>query len=181
MPADDRLFWLDLEMSGLDPARDRILEAAAVVTSFKLDELMRYETAVYQPAGVLSAMNDWCRQHHGASGLTARVSRGITEAELDTAFCEIADRFFQSNPVVLAGNSIAQDRRFVDRWLPRFAQRLHYRMMDVSSFKLVFANLFDVPYTKENNHRALEDVRESIGELRYYVGAIDPSRLRKRG
>jgi oligoribonuclease len=181
MPADDRLFWLDLEMSGLDPAKDRILEAAAVVTTFRMEELAHYETAVYQSAGVLSGMNDWCRQHHGASGLTARVSRGVKENELDAAFCELADRFFQATPVILAGNSIAQDRRFVDRWLPKFAQRLHYRMLDVSSFKIVFANLFDVPYTKENNHRALEDIRESIGELRYYIGAIDPSRLPKRG
>lgn len=181
MPADERLFWLDLEMSGLDPAIDRILEAAAVVTSFKMDELAHYETAVYQKADVLSGMNAWCKQHHGASGLTARVSRGISEPDLDTALCEIVDRFFQNNPVILAGNSIAQDRRFVDRWLPKFAQRLHYRMLDVSSFKIVYANLFDVPYTKENAHRALEDIRESIGELRYYIGAIDPSRLAKRG
>jgi oligoribonuclease len=180
MSADDRILWLDLEMSGLSPDQDRILEAAAIITSFKLDELESFETPVYQPANVLSGMNAWCKQHHGASGLTARVSQGITEAQLDEVLCGLADRFFQANPVILAGNSIAQDRRFVDRWLPRFAQRLHYRMLDVSSFKLVYANLFDIPFTKENNHRALEDIRESIGELRYYVGAIDPSRLRKR-
>lgn len=168
-------------MSGLDPQNDRILEAAAVVTSFRMEELAQLETVVYQTADVLSGMNAWCRQHHGASGLTARVSRGITETELDAALCELADRFFQTNPVILAGNSIAHDRRFVDRWLPRFAQRLHYRMMDVSSFKLVFSNLFDVPYPKANAHRALEDIRESIGELRYYIGAIDPSRLAKIG
>ena len=167
-------------MSGLLPEQDRILEAAAIVTSFRLDELEHYETPVKQSSDVLAGMNAWCRQHHGASGLTARVSQGITEAQLDEALCNLADRFFQANPVILAGNSIAQDRRFVDRWLPRFAQRLHYRMLDVSSFKLVYANLFDVPFTKENNHRALEDIRESIAELRYYIGAIDPSRLRKR-
>ena len=169
-----------MEMSGLDPVGDRILEAAAIVTSFRLEELDRYETAVYQPAEVLSGMSAWCKQHHGASGLTARVSQGISEAALDAAFCDIADRFFQNNPVVLAGNSIGQDRRFVERYLPRFAQRLHYRMLDVTILKLVFENLFSVPYTKANNHRALEDIRESIGELRYYVGAIDPSRLKVR-
>lgn len=181
MPADERLLWLDLEMSGLDPVQDRILEAAAIVTSFRLDEVAHYEAVVYQKAEVLAGMNAWCRQHHGASGLTARVSQGISEAELDAALCSLADQYFQSNPVILAGNSIAQDRRFVDRWLPRFSQRLHYRMLDVSGFKLVFTNLFNVPYEKENHHRALDDIRESIGELRYYVGAIDPSRLPKRG
>jgi oligoribonuclease len=180
MSADDRLFWLDMEMSGLDPSRDRILEAAVIVTSIRLEELERYETCVRQPPEVLSGMNDWCRQHHGASGLTARVSGGIAEAALDEAFCNLADRYFQQNPVILAGNSIFQDRRFVERYLPRFTARLHYRMLDVSSFKIVFESLFSVPYVKANAHRALEDIVESIGEFRYYVGAIDPSRLPKR-
>lgn len=177
MPADERLFWLDLEMSGLDPEQDRILEAAAIVTSFRLDELDSFETPVFQRPEVLAGMGEWCRQHHGASGLTARVSQGISEAQLDEALCGILDRFFQSTPAILAGNSIAQDRRFIDRWLPRFSARLHYRMLDVSSFKLVFSNLFDVTYEKQNRHRALDDIRESIGELRYYVASIDPSRL----
>lgn len=169
-----------MEMSGLDPACDRILEAAVIVTSFRLEEVERYETTVFQPSEVLAGMNAWCKQHHAASGLTSRVSQGITEAALDTALCDIADRFFQNTPVILAGNSIGQDRRFVERFLPRFSQRLHYRMLDVSSLKIVFENLFGVPYVKSNAHRALEDIRESIGEFRYYVGAIDPSRLKVR-
>jgi oligoribonuclease len=167
-------------MSGLDPIKDRILEAAAIVTSFRLEELDRFETAVYQTPEVLSTMNQWCRQHHAASGLTSRISQGMSEAALDAALCGIADRFFQASPIILAGNSIAHDRRFIDAWLPRFSQKLHYRMLDVSSFKLVFANLFDVPFAKANEHRALDDIRESISELRYYIGAIDPSRLPKR-
>jgi oligoribonuclease len=169
-----------MEMSGLDPERDRILEAAAIVTSFRLEEQAQFESTVFQPSEVLSNMSAWCKQHHGASGLTARISRGISEAQLDEALCSLCDKYFQTNPVILAGNSISQDRRFVDRWLPRFSQRLHYRMLDVSGFKLVFANLFNVPFEKANHHRALDDIRESIGELRYYVGAIDPSRLASR-
>ncbi|MBN1404842.1 MAG: oligoribonuclease [Opitutales bacterium] len=177
MPADERLLWLDLEMSGLEPAQDRILEAAAVVSSFRLEELERYETTVYQTGEVLAGMGQWCKQHHGASGLTARVSQGITESALDAALCDLADRYFQNNPVILAGNSIAQDRRFVDQWLPRFSQRLHYRMLDVSSFKLIYMNLFNVSFRKDNNHRALEDILESMAEMRYYIAAIDPSRM----
>jgi oligoribonuclease len=180
MSAEDRLFWLDMEMSGLDPVQDRILEAAGIVTSFRLEELDRFETPVYQPAEVLSKMNAWCRQHHAASGLTGRVSRGVSEAVLDGMMCDFADKYFMNNPIILAGNSIAQDRKFVERWLPRFTQRLHHRMLDVSSFKLVYANLFNVPFEKKNDHRALGDVRESIAELRYYIGAIDPSRLAVR-
>ncbi len=177
MPSEDRLFWLDLEMSGLNPAQDRILEAAAVISSIRLEILDRYETPVYQAPEILSGMGAWCRQHHAASGLTARVSQGISEEMLDASLCDLADRYFQSNPVILAGNSIAQDRRFIDRWLPRFSQRLHYRMLDVSSFKIVFMNLFNVSFRKDNSHRALDDVLESMAELRYYIAAIDPSRM----
>jgi len=177
MSAEDRFLWLDLEMSGLNPSEDRILEAAAIVSSCKLEELERFETAVYQPSEVLSNMNDWCKQHHGASGLTGRISQGITEDALDTKLCDLADRYFQNTPIILAGNTISQDRRFVECWLPRFNQRLHYRMLDVSSFKVVFMNLFDVSFRKENAHRALDDILESMAELRYYIAAIDPSRM----
>ena len=181
MSSEDRLFWLDLEMSGLDSKKDRILEAAAIITSMRLEELESFDTPIYQTPKILAGMNDWCRQHHGSSGLTAKVSDGISEYELDDKLCLMSDRYFQANPVILAGNSIAHDRRFVDRYLPKFAARLHYRMLDVSSFKIVFANLFNVPYEKANHHRSLDDIRESIGELRYYIGAIDPSRLAPRG
>lgn len=177
MPADDRLFWVDLEMTGLNPAQDRILEAAVVISSFRLNELERYETTVYQTPEVLSNMGEWCKQHHGASGLTGRVSQGISEEALDNALCELADRYFQNTPVILAGNSIGQDRRFIEQWLPKFSLRLHYRMLDVSSLKLVYMNLFNVSFRKENNHRALDDILESMAELRYYIAAIDPSRM----
>lgn len=181
MGSDDRLFWLDLEMSGLDPAKDRILEAAVVVTNFRLVPLETFETAIYQPAEVLAQMNSWCRQHHGASGLTARVAGGISETALEDALCSLADRYSLGNSVTLAGNSIAHDRRFVEAWLPRFSQRLHYRMLDVTAYKLVFENLFGVSYPKRNHHRALEDIQESLAELRYYIGAIDPSRMKVLG
>jgi oligoribonuclease len=181
MSSEDRLFWLDLEMSGLDCEKDRILEAAVVITSMRLEELESFDTPVYQPPEVLAGMSDWCRQHHGASGLTAKVSSGMNVGALDDKFCGLADMYFQSNLVVLAGNSIAQDRRFVDKYLPKFAMRLHYRMLDVTSFKIIFVSLFNVTYEKKNEHRSLDDIRESIGEMRYYIGAIDPSRLAKRG
>jgi len=181
MPSEERLFWLDLEMTGLDPEKDRIIEAAAVITSMRLEELCSFDTPIRQPPEILAGMGEWCRQQHGASGLTAKVSDGVSESQLDEKLCQSADRYFQDNPVVLAGNSIAHDRRFVERYLPNFALRLHFRMLDVTSFKIVFANLFNVPYEKRNHHRSLDDIRESIGELRYYIGAIDPSRLAERG
>lgn len=173
-----RYLWIDLEMTGLDPQTDRILEAALIVTDKQLNPVFEWETAVFQPPEVLESMNDWCKHHHAASGLTERVPHGITEEQLDEKLSEIVLKYFKkTNPCVICGNSIHQDRRFIEQYLPRLAARIHYRMLDVSSFKIVYREMLGREFKKENTHRALDDIRESIEELRYYMGAIDPSGL----
>ena len=167
-----------MEMTGLDPEKDRILEIALIVTDKQLNPVFEWETAVRQPPEVLESMNDWCKRHHAASGLIDRVPSGLSEAELDDKLAEISLAYFKKrNPLVICGNSIAQDRRFIDRYLPRFSARLHYRMLDVSSFKIVFREMLGREFKKVNTHQALHDIRESIAELKYYLSAIDPSGL----
>lgn len=173
-----RFCWIDLEMTGLDPTNDRILEAAVIITDKKLETVFEWESAVLQPPEVLESMNDWCKHHHAASGLIDRVPSGITEQALDDQLCEFAKTHFKKkNPVVICGNSISQDRKFIDAYLPQFASRLHYRMLDVSSFKIVFREMLGREFKKNNTHRALDDIRESIEELKYYMSSIDPSGL----
>jgi len=173
-----RFCWIDLEMTGLDPDIDRILEAGVIITDKFLEPVYEWETAVYQSPDVLESMNDWCKHHHGESGLLGRVPEGMSEEDLDRTLCEIAIKHFKKkNPVIICGNSIAQDRKFIDKYLPNFAERLHYRMLDVSSFKIVFREMLGREFKKANSHRALDDIRESIAELKYYMGAIDPSDL----
>ncbi len=170
--------WIDLEMTGLDPATDRILEVAVIITDKLLNPLYEWETAVYQEPDTLAAMNEWCRHHHAASGLIDRVPNGIAETALDDTLSELAFKYFKrTNPLVICGNSIAQDRRFIERYLPKFAARLHYRMLDVSSFKIVFREMLGREFRKANTHRAIDDIRESIAELKYYMTAIDPRGL----
>lgn len=165
-------------MTGLDPEADRIVEAAVIITNKQLEPVFEWESAVRQDTAVLDAMNDWCKHHHTESGLLHRIPHGITEEQLDAKLAEIAQTHFKkTNPVVICGNSIAQDRKFIDRYLPRFASRLHYRMLDVSSFKIVFREMLGREFKKRNTHRALDDIRESISELRYYMGAIDATGL----
>ncbi|MEO0796036.1 MAG: oligoribonuclease [Verrucomicrobiota bacterium] len=170
--------WLDLEMTGLDPAKDRILEAAIIITSPDFNEVLaEWESAVFQPPEVLAGMNEWCQKTHGESGLTERVPNGISEQELDAKLSGFAEQFWGKQTVILCGNSIGQDRKFVDRYLPRFSSRLHYRMLDVSSFKIVFQERYDQRFAKQGTHRALDDIRESIGELKFYLEAIDIDRM----
>jgi oligoribonuclease len=173
-----RFCWIDLEMTGLDPEVDRILEAGVIVTDKFLEPVYEWETAVCQPSEVLESMNDWCKHHHRESGLLKRVPTGISEKDLDRKLEKIVIKHFKKkNPVVICGNSIAQDRKFIDKYLPHFAERLHYRMLDVSSFKIVFREMLGREFKKANSHRALDDIRESIAELKYYMGAIDPTNL----
>ena len=172
------LYWLDLEMSGLDVNKEVIIEAACIVTDLNFKELESFETVVKQPQSYLDAMDAWNTEHHGKSGLTAKVPMGMEPDAVEFRLISMIDRHFPestTNPKlrpILAGNSIAQDRLFIEKHMPRLAARLHYRMLDVSSWKIMFNNKFDRVYKKQNAHRALDDIRESIGELRYYLDQI---------
>jgi oligoribonuclease len=172
------LFWLDMEMTGLEPQSHRILEAAVLVTDWKLQTLKTFSSAVFQPTSELAKMDDWCVKTHTGSGLLARVPTGMQEHELDDALCGLANEFFKPDEkIVLCGNSIGQDRKFVDLYLPKFAARLHYRMLDVSSFKILFENAFGLKFKKQNRHEALGDIEESISEFKYYLSFLDYSKL----
>jgi oligoribonuclease len=174
----EHLLWLDLEMSGLDVTQCRIIEAAAIVTDMQLNELDTYEAIVYQEPAVLEAMDEWCTRVHGESGLTEAVATGTPEAQVEAELIAFCGKYWKrSARAVLAGNSIGQDRKFVDAYWPDLAAKLHYRMLDVSSWKIMLKGRFDVDFGKAGAHRALGDIRESINELRHYLKLIDVSRL----
>ena len=169
----ENLVWIDLEMTGLDPDRDHIIEIATIVTDKHLNVLAEGPMlAIHQPDSVLDAMDDWNRTHHGDSGLTERV-RAST---LDAAAAEAETITFLSDYVPagaspMSGNSICQDRRFLANYMPELEAFFHYRNLDVSSIKELAKRWRpEVPrsFVKKNEHTALADIRESIEELRHY-------------
>ena len=171
------ILWIDLEMTGLDPIEDRILEVGAIITDWDFKEVATYEAAVQVDPQLVerrmfngAAKDFWASVPETRDALikqnleTARSGRTI-ENEL-LAFVE--EHFEKGIPVILAGNSIHMDRRFIEREWTRLDALLHYRMLDVSSWKVVFENRYGKKFAKREAHRALDDIRGSIEELRYY-------------
>jgi len=164
------LFWIDLEMTGLDDTLDQILEVAVVITDIEFKPLEEYHRVVYQPQDVLDRMNDWCKKTHGESGLTAAIPNGTPLATVEKELLTLIEKHYGTKDrVVLAGNSVGNDKRFMDRYMPEVAKRLHYRLIDVSSFKEIFREKYGIHFHKGNSHRAVDDILESINELKHYL------------
>jgi len=179
MAGSDVLVWLDMEMTGLDPERERIIEIATILTDGQLTEIaVGPELVIHQTDDILAAMDDWNTKHHGGSGLTERVRQSLIsdpQAEAQTIAFIDAHVSPRERPV-LAGNSIHQDRRFIRRYMPMLEKRLHYRMVDVSTIKELarrwYPQVIARQPSKRDTHRALDDIRESIDELRYYRSQV---------
>ena len=175
MAGTDVLVWLDMEMTGLEPERDRIIEVATILTDGNLVEIATGpELVIHQSDELLDGMDDWNKKHHGASGLVARVKEStVTEADAEAqTIAFINAHIAAKDRPVLAGNSIHQDKRFINRYMPALDKRLHYRMVDVSTIKELgrrwFPEITSKLPAKKEGHRALDDIRESIDELRWY-------------
>jgi oligoribonuclease len=168
--APTKLLWVDLEMTGLDPLRDVIIEVAVEVTDMNFKTLANYEALVGQPEDKLANMNEWAQAQHDTSGLTDRVRReGRPETEVIHELVGFIKAQFGAEPAVLAGNSIHNDRLFIRQWWPEVEALLHYRMLDVSAWKVLMQGKYGVQFEKKEVHRAFDDIQASIAELQYYL------------
>lgn len=166
-----KLLWVDLEMTGLEPEKDRILEVAAIATDMKLNEIARYEAVVKVDEGIIKnrMVGDfWEKNSKTRDALMAQNAVGKPVAEVEKELIEFIDKNF-GKTVYLAGNSIHQDRKFIEREMPDLDKKMHYRMLDVSAWKIYFENALDKKFTKPENHRALDDINGSIEELKWYL------------
>jgi oligoribonuclease len=178
-----KILWMDLEMTGLDPIQDRIMEVAVIVTDWNFKELATYEGVVkVGPRLVQKRMTKgpaaefWNKFPDVRDALIGQnLIKGKSGRTVENELLEFIDEHFSKNvPIILAGNSIHMDRRFIINEWPRFDDRLHYRMLDVSAWKVVFEGKYKKKFAKSEAHRALDDIRGSIEELRYYLARIKP-------
>ena len=172
-PKNDNLIWIDLEMTGLNPDRDRIIEIATVITDAKLNVIAEGPVyAIHQPQSILELMDNWNVNQHTQSGLLDRVRvSNVTEEQAQAETIEFLMHHVPPKKSPMCGNSICQDRRFLYRWMPKLEQYFHYRNLDVSSIKILAQHWAPEIYTgvkKESRHLAKDDVYDSIEELRFY-------------
>ncbi len=173
LPNEDNLIWIDLEMTGLDTQKDVIIEIATIVTDKDLNQLAEGPVlAIHQPQEVMDAMDEWNTRQHGESGLTKRVLEStVTEAEAEQATIEFLAQYVPPGKSPMCGNSICQDRRFLARCMPKLEAWFHYRNLDVSTLKELarrWQPKIARGFTKDSSHLALDDVKDSIEELKYY-------------
>lgn len=166
------LLWLDMEMTGLDVAKEVPIEVAAIITDWKFRTVTEYHAVIQQPKKYLDAMDDWNKKHHGDSGLLAMIPKGKKMKVVDEELAGMIREYFGRDKAILAGNSIGQDRLFIERYMPATEKALHYRMLDVTSWKVVFNNLYNVKFKKKDAHRAVDDIQESIAELQFYLSHL---------
>jgi oligoribonuclease len=173
----NNLIWIDLEMTGLDPFKDVIIEIATVVTDKDLNKLAEGPViAIHQSDSVLDAMDDWNQSHHGSSGLIKRVQQSTyTAQQAEAETLTFLEQFVPKGASPMCGNSICQDRRFMAREMPVLEDFFHYRNLDVSTLKELAArwkpDILD-GYSKKGAHLALDDILESIEELQFYRKAM---------
>ncbi|XP_054873427.1 small fragment nuclease [Amphiprion ocellaris] len=173
-----RMVWVDLEMTGLDIEKDHIIEMACIITDSDLNILAEGPNLIInQPDELLEGMSEWCKEHHGKSGLTQAVRDSkITLEQAEYEFLSFIRQHTPPGQCPLAGNSVHADKRFLDKYMPQFMYHLHYRIIDVSTIKELsrrwFPEEFKMVPHKKATHRALDDIQESIIELQYYRANI---------
>ncbi|XP_015253848.1 PREDICTED: oligoribonuclease, mitochondrial [Cyprinodon variegatus] len=176
--SDILFFFFSLKMTGLDVEKDQIIEMACIITDSDLNIIAEGPTVIIkQPDELLDGMSEWCKEHHGKSGLIQAVKNSnITLEQAEYEFLSFVRQHTPPGQCPLAGNSVHADKRFLDKYMPQFMYHLHYRIIDVSTIKELcrrwFPEDFSMAPRKSATHRALDDIKESIKELQYYRASI---------
>lgn len=168
-----KVLWVDLEMTGLDAEQDVILEVAAEITDFNFKTLASYEACVRQPKDLvvdrMQKNNWWASYPENRDEFVRKLEQGKPSQQVEQELIALVEQEFGSEPAILGGNSIHNDRNFIKQWWPALDLKLHYRMLDVSSLKIFMQGKYGVQFEKKEVHRAFDDIQASIAELQYYL------------
>lgn len=172
-----KLLWVDLEMTGLDPLKDVIIEVGAEITDFEFKTLADYEAMIQQPKEiVLNRIENnpqnkawWDQYPENKADFINNLDKGKPSFQAEQDLIELIEKHFGDEPAILAGNSIHNDRAFIKQWWPNLDKKLHYRMLDVSSYKILMQAKYGVEFEKKGAHRAFDDIQASIAELQHYL------------
>jgi len=168
-----KLLWMDLEMTGLDPEEDVILEVAAEITDFNFKTLANYEAIISQPKDVVvdrMQKNTWWADYpENRDEFVSKLANGKPSQQVEDELISLVEQQFGNEPALLAGNSIHNDRNFIKKWWPQLDLKLHYRMLDVSAWKVFMQGKYGVQFEKKEIHRAFDDIQASIAELQSYL------------
>ncbi len=168
-----KILWIDLEMTGLDPAKDVILEVAAEITDFDFKTLATYEECIRHPKSVVAKRmqaNAWWQDFpNNRDHFMNNLDKGKPLVDVEKELIELVAEQFAAEPAILGGNSIYNDRLFIKQWMPALDLKLHYRMLDVSAWKVFMQGKHGLEFSKPETHRAFEDIQGSIAELQYYL------------
>lgn len=161
--------WIDCEMTGLDAHIDHILEIACIITDKNMNYLAQYESVIYHNNEILEGMSDWCKRTHSDSGLIDLVKKSKNNYNnIESNIIKLLSFCAKIKETYIAGNSVYNDLNFIKQYMPSIADFIHYRVFDISTFKIL-AEIKGIPlFIKRNNHKALEDIKESIAEYNYY-------------
>lgn len=178
MVDNSKLLWLDLEMTGLNPEVDLILEVALILTDFNFSKLISYEAKVKQNIDQvkgLIAKNEWYQNFPvNMEQFTTEHGEFIESDVIEDNIIGLIDQYAKDQVVYIAGNSIYSDRKFIAKFWPKLDRRLHYRLLDVSSFKILMSEKYGLEFIKDNKHRAMSDIENSISELKFYLTKFKP-------
>ena len=172
----ERLLWIDMEMTGLDVDKERIIEVAAIITDRDLNPIESFESVVFQDQSFLDNMDKWNSKQHRESGLIKKIPTAPKQEEVEKSLCSLVNKHFGKEKAILCGNSINQDRKFIEAYMPSLTKLLHYRILDVTAWKLIMNSKFSVEYKKKQSHRALDDIKESITELKTFIDFVENKR-----
>jgi len=168
-----KLLWMDLEMTGLDPAKDVLLEVAVEITDFNFKSLASFEARIAQSKDVVldrMQKNPWWNEYpKNRDQFVQKLNEGRPLADVEQTLIALVKAQFGNEPAILAGNSIHNDRNFIKSWWPTFDRTLHYRMLDVTTLKIFMMGKYGVEFEKQDAHRAFDDIQASIAEWQYYM------------